>query len=166
MLTVAGIDASTNKTGISVMSDGELIYYTLIDLHTEKDSMKRIKKMLSSICNILDKYSIDEIHMEKAFNKQNIDTTMKLANLSGGVMMYCAQNDIKFVHPMPSEWRSIIGLAQGSKVKRDVLKEEAIKAVKDEYGIDVNDDVAESVLICRSAFNLPKIKITEDDLWE
>lgn len=165
-MIVAGLDCSTNKSGISIMEDSKLIFYTLIDLHKEKDVMKRIQKMLIQICEVLDQYDIDEVYMEKAFSKQNVDTTMKLANLAGGIMLYCAKNKIIFVHPLPSEWRSKIGIEQSNKIKRDVLKAEAIKAVKNEYDIDVNDDVAESILICRSAFDLPKINITEDDLWE
>lgn len=166
-MVVAGIDGSTKSTGVAIINDGILEYYTLIDLSKEtQDSMKRIRHMLIEISNVLDKYKLDAVYMEKSFNKQNVDTTQKLSNIAGGVMMYCAQNDIKFVHPMPSEWRSVINLAQGNKVKRDVLKAEAIKAVKNEYGIDVNDDVAESILIARSAFDLPKLNITEDDLWQ
>ena len=165
-MIVAGIDGSTKSTGVAIMHDGKLEYYTLIDLSKEtQDSMKRICHMLLSISEILDRYDVDAVYMEKSFNKQNVDTTQKLSNIAGGVMMYCAQKNIDFVHPMPSAWRSVIGLGQGKKVKRDVLKAEAIKAVKREYGIDVNDDVAESILICRSAFDLPKINITEDDLW-
>ena len=165
-MIVAGIDGSTKSTGVAIMNDGNLEYYTLIDLSKEtQDSMKRIRHMLLSISEILDRYDVDAVYMEKSFNKQNVDTTQKLSNIAGGVMMYCAQKDIEFVHPMPSEWRSKIGLGQGNKVKRDVLKAEAIKAVKNEYGIDVNDDVAESVLICRSAFGLPKLNVTEDDVW-
>lgn len=166
MKTVAGVDASTKMSGVSIMIDGNLEFYTLIDLHKEKDAMVRIRDMLLQICAILDKYDVDEVYMEKAFSKQNVDTTMKLANLAGGIMLYCAQNDIKFEHPMPSAWRKTIGIQQSSKIKREVLKAEAIKAVKDEYGIDVNDDIAESILIARSAFDLPKIDVTEDDLWE
>ena len=164
-MIVAGLDCSTNKSGISIMKDGELIFYTLIDLHKEKDVMKRIKNMLLQICEVLKQYDIDAVYMEKAFSKQNVDTTIKLANLSGGIILYCAQIDIEFNNPLPSEWRSQIGIEQSNKIKRDVLKAEAIKAVKNEYGIDVNDDVAESCLLARSAFNLPKIDITEDDLW-
>ena len=122
--------------------------------------------MLLKICEVLDKHSIDIVCMEKAFNKSNTDTTMKLANVAGGVMLYCAQNGIEFIHPVPSQWRAKIGIAQNQKIKRDVLKAEAIKAVKDEYGIDVNDDVAESILLARSAFDLPKLNVTEDDLWQ
>jgi hypothetical protein len=80
-------------------------------------------------------------------------------------MLYCAKNQIEFNHPMPSEWRAKIGIEQSNKIKRETLKEEAILAVKNEYGINVNDDVAESILIARSAFELPKINITKDDLW-
>lgn len=167
MHIVAGIDGSTTKSGVSIMIDGKLEFYTLIDLHKEtEDAMKRICMMQIQICDILKRYDIDEVYMEKAFNKSNTDTTMKLANLAGGIMFYCAENKIKFNHPMPSAWRKAIGLQQGKGVKREVLKAEAIKAVKQEYNIDVNDDVAESCLIARSAFDLPKINMTEDDLWD
>lgn len=165
MYTIAGIDASTTKTGIAIITDGELIYYTLIDLRKEKDALKRIPIMLLKICEVLDKYDIDAVYMEKAFKMSNTDVTIKLANLSGGVMMYCAQNNIEFKNLLPTEWRAKVGLEQSKKVKRDVLKAEAIQAVKQEYGINVGDDVAESILIARSAFDLPKIGMTEDDLW-
>jgi Holliday junction resolvasome RuvABC endonuclease subunit len=165
MLTVAGIDASTTKTGVSIMIDGELIYYTLIDLHKEKDAIKRVQNMMLKICEVLDQYDIDKVYMEKAFKMSNADTTIKLANLSGSIMLYCVQNKIEFNNPLPTEWRAKIGIEQSKKVKRDVLKAEAIQAVKQEYGIDVGDDEAESILIARSAFDLPKIGITEDDLW-
>lgn len=164
-MIIAGIDGSTTKSGVSIMIDNKLEFYTLIDLHKEKDAMKRICMMQTQICNVLQRYNVDKVYMEKAFNKSNTDTTMKLANLAGGIMFYCAQNKIEFVHPLPSEWRKKIGIQQNKNIKREVLKAEAIAAVKQEYGIDVNDDVAESCLLARSAFDLPKINITEDDLW-
>lgn len=165
-MVVAGIDGSTNSTGLCIMKDGELKFYALIDLHKEKDAMKRIQKMLLKICEILDQYDIDAVYMEKSVLRSNVDTVQKLANLAGGIMLYCAKNNIEFNHPLPSEWRARIGIKQSNKIKREVLKEEAVLAVKNEYGIDVNDDISESILIARSAFDLPKISISEDDLWE
>jgi hypothetical protein len=104
--------------------------------------------------------------MEKSICKGgNVDTTQKLSYLAGGIMFYCAQNDIEFVNPLPSEWRKRIGLKQGSKVKREVLKAEAEYAVQQEYNLVVNNDVAEAILLARSAFDLPKIEVSEDDLW-
>lgn len=166
-MIVAGIDGSTTKSGITIMKDSELVTYTLIDLSKEKkDPIKRILHMQLEICKFLDQYDVDVIQMEKAFTKANIDTTIKLANLTGGIMLYSAQNDIEFFNPLPSEWRAKIGIQQSNKIKRKELKAEAIEAVKQEYGIEVNDDVAESILLARSAFNLPKLNDTEDDLWD
>lgn len=164
-MRVAGVDASTKCTGVAIMQDGQLEYYALIDLHKEMDVMKRIRNMLLKICEILDEYKIDAVYIEKSILKNNVDTVQKLANLAGGIMLYCAKNDIEFYHPVPPAWRAKIGIKQSSKIKRDVLKEEAILAVKKEYDIDVGDDIAEAILIARSAFDLPKIEISTDDLW-
>lgn len=160
-MRIAGIDGSTNNTGVAIMADGQLEFYTLIDLHKEKDAMKRIRQMLLKISEILDRYDLDAVYMEKSVLKNNVDTVQKLANLAGGIMFYCASNGIEFHHPLPPEWRARIGIRQSSKIKRDELKEEAIYAVKKEYGIDVNDDIAEAILIARSGFDLPKIDISE-----
>lgn len=169
-MKIVGIDASTNKTGIAVFKDGKYIEHTLIDCHKEKDAFKRIPMMANEICKYLDTvFDIDVIIMEKSILKTNIDTVQKLSNLAGAVMLYAFQNNIKFEHPTPPEWRKKIGLEQSKKVKREVLKLEAIEAVKREYKINVTDDEAESVLLARSGFNLPKICIkvedVEDDIW-
>lgn len=164
-MVVAGIDASTTATGVSVMKDGELVYYELIaiDSKKEKDAYKRIKEMLIRICTILDGYEIDKVYMEKAICKGgNVDITIKLAYLSGGMSLYCIQKDIEFHNPTPASWRASVGIKNGRGVLREEQKAQAIQAVKDWYGIDVGDDVAEATLIARSAFKLPKLQIEEE----
>lgn len=163
-MVVAGIDASTTATGVSIMCDGELLYYELIaiDSKKEKDAYKRIKEMLVRICGILDRYEIDKVYMEKAICKGgNVDITIKLAYLSGGMSLYCIQKNIEFNNPLPSTWRASVGIKNGRGVLRDEQKAQAIQAVKDWYGIDVGDDVAEATLIARSAFKLPKLQIED-----
>ena len=169
-MKIVGIDASTNKTGICLFQDKEYVTPTLIDCHKEKDAMIRIPMMANLICEYLDGIDgIDVIIMEKSVLKSNIDTVQKLSNLSGAIMLYAYQHGIKFENPVPTEWRRKIGLEQSKNVKREVLKLEAIKAVKQEYGLDVTDDEAEAILAARSGFDLPKIGITaedvEDDIW-
>ena len=164
-MLVAGIDASTTATGVSIMHDGELLYYELIaiDSKKEKDAYKRVNEMLKRICGILDKYTIDKVYMEKAICKGgNVDITIKLAYLSGGMSLYCIQKNIEFNNPLPSTWRAAVGIPNGRGVLRDTQKKCAIKAVKTEYDIDVCDDVAESICLARSAFKLPKFVFTED----
>lgn len=164
-MVVVGIDASTKATGLSIMNDGKLIYYTLIAIDSKEvpDAYERIKKMFVKICEILDKYEFDAMYMEKAICKGgNVDVTIKLAYLSGGMSLYCIQRNIEFHNPTPSEWRKIVGIKNGRGVLRDEQKAQAMQAVKYEYGIDVGDDIAEATLIARSAFKLPKIKIEDE----
>lgn len=165
-MKIVGIDASTNKTGISVFEDGKYITHTLIDLHKTKNVDIRIPKMMQAICEYIGQYDVDKIIMEESMLKTNIDTVKKLSNLAGAVMYYAAMNGIQFEFALPSEWRKAIGLQQGRNVAREALKAEAIMAVKKEYGLDVTDDESEAILIGRSGFDLPKIVVTEDDLWE
>ena len=61
-------------------------------------------------------------------------------------------------------WRKAVGIKNGRGVLRAEQKEQAIQAVKMEYGIDVGDDIAESICLARSAFKLPKFKFEEDEL--
>ena len=164
-MRVAGIDASTNKTGIAIFNDGQYSEHTFIDLHKIKDSAERIPKMMIAICEYLAEHQVDKIIMEESMMTTNISTVKMLSNIAGAVMHYAASHKIEFQFDLPSAWRRRIGLTQGRSVKRDVLKAEAIKAVKQEYGMDLTDDESESILIARSGFDLPKIVITEDDIW-
>lgn len=158
-MLICGIDASSNKTGISVFCDGEYIEHTLIDLHKIKDPDKRIPKMMVEICKYIKKHGADKIIMEKSMMKNNIDTVQKLSQIAGAVMLYAATKNIEFQFVYPSEWRKKIGLSQSSQITREILKEEAIQAVKKAYDMDLTDDECEAILIARSGFDLPKIEI-------
>jgi Holliday junction resolvasome RuvABC endonuclease subunit len=160
---IAGIDASTNKTGVAIMENGKYITHTLIDLHKIKDSKERISKMMVAICEYLDGFNIDKIVMEESMMTNNIATVKMLSQLAGAVLFYATNKGIEIEFSLPTHWRRLVGLTQSSKVKRDVLKAEAMDAVKQEYGLDVVDDVAESILIARSGFDLPKIVMEDED---
>ena len=148
------------------MQEGKYVTHTLIDCHKIKDAYERIPVMANKICEYLDSIGdIDVIIMEKSiFKGGNVDTTQKLSNIAGAIMLYAYQKGIEFRHPTPPMWRKIVGLSQSSKIKRAVLKAEAIEAVKQEYGLEVSDDEAESILLARSGFDLPKINITVEDV--
>ena len=162
-MKVVGIDASTNKTGIAVFEDKKYVEHTLIDLHKIKNSGERIPKMMTAICDYLDKHKVDKIVMEESMMTNNIATVKMLSSIAGAVMYYAASHGIEFELTLPTHWRKKIGLSQSNKIKRDVLKAEAIAAVKQEYGLDLTDDECESILIARSGFDLPKIILVDDD---
>lgn len=162
-MIVAGIDASSNKTGVAIFKDEKYVEHTLIDLHKIKNSSERIPKMMLAICDYLDKHEVDKIVMEESMMTNNISTVKMLSSIAGAVMYYAAKNGIEFELALPTHWRRKVGLSQSSKIKRDALKVEAIQAVQQEYGMELTDDEAESLLIARSGFDLPKIVLVDDD---
>lgn len=167
MATVIGVDASTNKSGVAVFRDGKYVAHTIIDLHKIKNINDRLPAMMNEICKYIHQYQPDKILMEETVLSSNTSTLKKLAYLAGGMMLYAYRNKIEFKLILPAEWRKAIGMQQSNKVKRDALKLESIQAVKQEYGLEVTDDAADAILIARSAFDLPPINITVDDVdWE
>lgn len=165
-MTIVGIDGSTKKTGIAIFKNGIYIEHVLIDLHKMKNVDERIPQMIRDMCEYLDHYKIDKIIMEKSVQANNTDTLQKLSMLSGAIMHYAIEHGIEFDNPIPGTWRKRIGLQQSSGIKREILKLEAIRAVKQEYQLDVSDDEAEAILLARSGFELPKIKIMADDVQD
>ena len=151
-MRVCGIDASTNKTGISLFIDREYSGHMLIDLHKIKDSNIRVPKMMQEIKNILDYYKPDIIVMEECLLKTNIATVKLLSYLAGAIISWAADNQGEFRFQLPSEWRKRVKIVQGPKTPREKLKQEAIDMVKEKFGIDVTDDEAEAVLIAHSVF--------------
>ena len=151
-MRVCGIDASTNKTGVSLFIDGEYSGHMLIDLHKIKDSNVRVPKMMKEIKNVLDYYEPDIIVMEECLLKTNIATVKLLSYLAGAIISWAADNQVEFRFQLPSEWRKRVEIVQGPKTPRKKLKQEAIDMVKEKFGINVTDDEAEAVLIAHSVF--------------
>jgi Holliday junction resolvasome RuvABC endonuclease subunit len=161
-MKIIGIDGATKNSGLAFFEDGRLIDYKLISL--SGDVNIRLPKMMMAICAYINKHKPDKIIMEKSILTTNVDGVQKLANLAGAVMFFAYSKGIEFEHQYPTEWRAKIGLSQSKKIKRDVLKQEAIAVVKQEYGLDVGDDVSEAILMARSCFDLPKIIISENNI--
>ena len=47
----------------------------------------------------------------------------------------------------PGTWRKDCGIRTGRGIKREALKKADIQFVKDNYNIDVNDDIADAICI-------------------
>lgn len=158
-MKICGIDASTKKTGISLLDDGKLIEYRLLDFSREKDSDKRMREMCLSISELLDYYSPDLILCEDVWLSANPNTAKTLARLGGAIYMWAILRNKELTYLIPSNWRAVVGLKTG-KIKREELKEMAVHKVKKDYGIDVTDDIAEAILIGASGF------VSEENLFE
>ena len=161
-MRIVGIDASTNKTGVSLFVNEEYKEHVLIDLHYIKNSKVRLPKMMQEIKNTLDEYEPDLIVMEESLMKNNIAAVKLLSYLAGAIISWSEDHNVEFMFQLPTEWRKKIGFAQGKKRTRDELKKDAIDMVKKTFGLAVTDDEAEAILLGYSVFYKEETKIDDD----
>lgn len=148
---LCSIDASTKSTGISIFING--VYSSSTLLQFPNLSMNdRFPKMCMALLEELNRLCPLIIYMEEAATTRNAQTQRFLVRLQGIVYAWAIQHNAECEFIRPSEWRSLVGIHSGRK-KRPQLKAEAITIVKEKLNIDVNDDVAESILIGMAAIN-------------
>lgn len=151
-MVFVGIDASTKKTGMCCIIDGQLSKYELIDCEKYTDKELRMREMSLKILELLNKWKPKMVCIEDSWNSFNVETTKMLTRIMGVTYGWAIQNDAHWEQILPSKWRKLCGIEQ-SKKKRQELKQASIDYVKAKYGIDVNDDVADSIALSDGVFN-------------
>ena len=80
---LCGIDSSTQKTGISLFVNGEYKDSILINHSNCKDSELRVNMMIHSIIEKLNEWKPQIIAIEDDWNKQNVQVTKALSEITG-----------------------------------------------------------------------------------
>ena len=148
-MNVLAIDASSKSTGIAIYKHNKLTNYTCIT-SSSNDLFIRIKVMVDGIKKILsedpdfDYIVIEEVRQQGFIN---IKTYKALMYLQGCISMMIHQNfkhiQIDFLYP--SAWRKVCQIKQGRGVQRKQQKELDIQWVKQNFNINVNDDIADAI---------------------
>lgn len=151
-MKILALDLSTKSSGWAIFQDGILTDYGCIS-STSTDLMKRINIMLDGIKEILQKHNdIEKIYAEEVRPEngmQNIKTHRALMWLQGVIALeiYNFNKKIELELVYPSSWRAAIGIKTGRGIKRTSLKEKDMQFVKENYNLDVNDDIADAICI-------------------
>lgn len=146
------IDSSTKSTGLTIWDNGAYKKSLVIDLSSNSDLESRFEDMSKSLLSLLQQYTPYIVYMEEMVVPRNAQTQRFLTRLQGVVYAYCVLNDCEFNTLRPSEWRKLVGISQDNKKRKD-YKAAAIKMVKEQFGLTVSDDEAESILIGQAAIN-------------
>ena len=148
-MKVLSIDASTKSTGFALFDGKELKSYKYVTA-SSNDLANKKKKMVNALYEILSKHKVDVIVLEEVRPEQglqNIKTHKALMYLQGAFYLLIQEQfkSIKIEYLYPNEWRSKCGIKTGAGVRRASLKPLDIKFVKETYGLDVNDDIADAI---------------------
>lgn len=148
-MNLIAIDGSTKSSGIAIYKHNKL-YKTDCITSSSSDLFTRIKVMLDGIREILNQnpdlqYLILEQVRQQGF--VNIKTYKALMYLQGCISMMVHQQfkhiQIDFLYP--SEWRKVCQIKQGRGVQRTKQKQNDIQWVKENFKLEVNDDIADAI---------------------
>ena len=145
------LDLSTKSSGWAVFEDTKLVEYGCIT-SAYTDLIKRIHIMTDGIKEVLNKYEIKNIYVEEVrpdLGSGNLATHRALMYLQAALefLVHDEYKGTKIEYIYPSSWRAICGIKNGRGVKRLTLKELDKQFVKDNYGLDVNDDIADAICV-------------------
>lgn len=162
-MRILGFDQSTKISAYSVFVDGKYVECDYIDLHKLKDTSERVRAMGVELCKTIEKYNPDKVVMEEVAQQSNALTLKLLARIQGIIIGFCAAHNIETYIIEPSKWRSTLRFKQGSGVKREELKAQAIQYVKNKYNLELSEDSCEAICINEAAHKI--YAFCEDDLW-
>ena len=146
-------DTSTKCSGVATFDNCKLIDYQLFDFKKEKDVEKRIDMMGKELLTYLKKQKPDIIWIEHPQGQgSNVSMVGKLCEILGIVRAYAIEKKVDYHEVVPSVWRKYAGFNKGKK-ERDELKQMSIQYVKDNFNIDVNDDVSDAISIGCAVIN-------------
>ena len=168
-MIIMGIDASTTSTGWAIFDDKELKAYGLIKPNGE-DWRERIGNQSPQLVEIISKYKPEKIYMEDVPLKSKYPKVLvQLGAVQGFIYGVTASVHVPVVFLGPSEWRSPMGLFNGTRegTKRDELKKKSIEKANKLFGLDLlwvspkstknEDDIADAVLIAYSQIKVKHI---------
>ena len=148
-MNLIAIDASTKSSGLAIYKHNKLVETDCIT-SASSDLFNRIKVMVENIKSYLIsnpdlEYLILEEVRQQGF--VNIKTYKALMYLQGCIAMMVHQSfkhiAIDFIYP--SQWRKVCQIKQGRGVQRAKQKENDVQWVKDNFNIQVNDDIADAI---------------------
>ena len=148
MITLA-IDASTKSTGWAIFDGQELKDYGCITA-SSNNLFRRIHKMADEIEKIISNYNVKDIAIEDVIPddvRRNQNVYKALVYLQGFLADKFDAHGIKVTFYVASAWRKKCSIHTGRGITRQSLKPKDIEFVKNQFGINVNDDIADAICI-------------------
>ena len=148
MKTLA-LDLSSKSSGYAIFENQELEKYGCISA-SSSNLYKRIEKMTTELTTILKENKIDKVIIEDVVpdDVHNNGTVFRaLMHLQGLVAYTLNKFNLSPEYVVASHWRKLCGIKTGAGVRRESLKPKDKEFVKNQFGITVNDDIADAICI-------------------
>ena len=153
---IIALDQASHKIGLSIYDDGKLVYYNLIEVIGDFEiRVCKIFKMLNE--TIIPFWKPDFLSFEDIqLQNDNVSTFKMLSMVLGVCELAATLHGIPHTETLNTVWQQKFNIKGG---RRNQQKREVMHKVKEIYGIDVTDDVADAILL--GNFTADKLK----DKW-
>jgi Holliday junction resolvasome RuvABC endonuclease subunit len=148
-IKILAIDQASTVSGYSIWKDKLLASYGKIQ-SKDKDIIERMYEMYNQIKALIKNQKPDFVVLEGVQYQSNQKTYNQLSQLQGVLFSICLEKNIGFCIVEPSVWRQFSGVKGRVRAEQ---KLSAIEKIKELYGFDTEEDVAESILIGVWAIN-------------
>lgn len=165
MITM-GLDASTTKTGYSIFNDNRLVKYGCIKAKKNFAWRERIALLGVELEKLIKENNVGRIVVEDVpligGKNRPIQTAVMLGAVQGMIITIGNQTNVPIIYKAPSQWRSPIGLYDGTKVgtRRDVMKQKSVEMANKLFHLDLvwvspqstknEHDVSDAILVAYS----------------
>lgn len=151
-MRVVAFDQATSTSGYAVIEDGHYVKSGVIDIRNNTNTDKRFVEMVNRLCKIISDEDADCVIIEDVQQQVNKQTFKLLARLQGAIIGYCCVNEIPFLIFPATTWRSRLRFNQGTGIKRQGLKMQAVQYVLTNCKKIVKNDEADAICIGLAAF--------------
>ena len=150
---VIALDNATENAGLSIFDNGKLVFYHLF--HFEGETITRMlknRKLFEEV--IIPQWKPDMVVVEDIqYQNGNVMTFKALAMLLGSTLVTLRAHNIKHSMVLSKVWRAHFMIGGKTRIEQ---KKGAITKVKEMYGIEVCDDVAEAILLGKYSVDMLK----------
>ncbi len=149
------LDQSTKITGYSIWENKNLINYGILESDTkEKNPVERMKQQYDLIKELVNKIKPNFICFEQTQFQNNYKTYSQLSQLQGIIFSILFETNLSFTVVEPTAWKKFCSI-KGRK--REEQKASTIQMVRDQFDLEVSEDIADSIGIGVWAINNVKL---------
>ena len=145
-MKILALDQATNITAWCLY-DNKPIKFDIFEISKKEPMTVRIEYMSNAIRALIYKERPSLIAIEDVSMQRNAQVLIDLARLQGHIMRIAMDVGIPVVIYKPSAWRKVVGIKTGKGIKRDDLKATAMLLIRERYGLNVPEDIAEAICI-------------------
>lgn len=140
---VIAVDQASQKIGISVFDEGKLVHYHFVEVTGLLPvRLHKIHKFMSEV--VINQWQPNYLVFEDIQYQDNAVTHKTLGMVMGVCVLAAEQAQIEHTEILNKVWQSEFSIGGST---RSPQKANVIRRVKEYYGIDVTDDIADAILL-------------------